>query len=76
MTVEGYYDGNTYITLEEVDIKPNQRVQITILDDYIEQSQHERNARLLAHFKGAGGRLWTQDPQEYVSGLRAEERIQ
>lgn len=33
-SVCGYYDGNGYVTEGNVTVKPNQRVIITILDDF------------------------------------------
>ena len=39
-----------------------------------EPDEHGRNVKLLARYKGFGGRIWEKDPQEYVSALRAEER--
>ena len=75
MMVQGYFDGRQYVALEDVAVKENQRVQITILDDYIERDEHTENAKLLARHKGFGGKLWTEDPQKYVSALRAEERF-
>ena len=33
-SVCGYYDGNGYVTEGNVAVKPNQRVIITILDDF------------------------------------------
>ena len=75
MTIEGYYNGSQYIALEDVPVKVNQRVQITILDDYIKNDEHTQNAELLARYKGIGGHIWKKDPQEYVSELRSEERL-
>ena len=75
MTIEGYYDGRQYVALEDVAVKENQRVQITILDDYIERDEHTKNANLLARYKGFGEKLWKEDPQKYVSELRAEDRF-
>ena len=34
-TIEGYFDGKTFVPLEPHSIKPNQKVQITILDDFL-----------------------------------------
>ena len=33
LTVNGYYDGNNYITEGNIAVKPNQRVIITFLDE-------------------------------------------
>ncbi len=74
MTIEGYYDGRQCVALEDVSVKENQKVRITILDEYFEPDEHGRNVELLARYKGFGGRIWEKDPQEYVSALRAEER--
>ena len=37
-TVQGYYDGVHYVTLERVNIKPNQKITITVLDDFMPQN--------------------------------------
>ena len=37
MTVQGYYDGAHYVALEQVDVKPNQKVTITVLDEFMPQ---------------------------------------
>ena len=37
-TVQGYYDGVHYVTLEKIDIKPNQKITITVLDDFMPQN--------------------------------------
>lgn len=36
LAVQGYYDGTAIRPLEEVVAKPNQRVIITILDEFVE----------------------------------------
>ena len=46
-SVHAYYDGHGYVTEDNVAIKPNQRVIITILDDYVPQ----RNRRTLNEIK-------------------------
>jgi hypothetical protein len=38
-TIEGYYDGKTFVPLEQFSIKPNQKVQITVLDDYLTEEK-------------------------------------
>lgn len=32
-SIHGYYNGSTYVSLEPVEVKPNQKVIITILDE-------------------------------------------
>ncbi|MCH5282266.1 MAG: hypothetical protein J1E59_01255 [Treponema sp.] len=47
MTVQGYYDGTHYVALEQVDIKPNQKVTITVLDDFMPQDEREKRVDAL-----------------------------
>lgn len=46
-TVQGYYDGSHYVTLEKVDVKPNQKVRITILDDFINLEDRKKKTEAL-----------------------------
>lgn len=36
LTIQGFYDGAAIRTLEKIKAKPNQRVVITIMDEFIE----------------------------------------
>ena len=36
LAVQGYYDGETIKPLEKIAAKPNQRVIITIMDEFVE----------------------------------------
>lgn len=36
-TVQGYYDGNAILALEKLDAQVNQKVQITVLDEFMEE---------------------------------------
>ena len=38
--VKGYYDGESIRTLEKVNARKNQKVIITILDEYVEDEKH------------------------------------
>ena len=42
MTIEGYFDGTAVRTLEPVDLKPNQRVFISVLDNDYSDSKKQR----------------------------------
>ena len=44
VAVQGYYDGITIRPMEKFDAKRNQRVIITIMDDYIESGTSEEKA--------------------------------
>lgn len=39
LTVQGYYDGENIRLLENIPVKPNQKVMITIMDEFVEPAQ-------------------------------------
>lgn len=41
LAVQGYYDGVSIRPLEELHAKPNQRVIITLMDDFLEPASSE-----------------------------------
>ena len=47
LAIQGYYDGVTIKPLEKVIAKPNQRVIITIMDEFVEpvRSAHKKGMR-------------------------------
>ena len=47
MTIQGYYDGTNIRLLEAITAKPNQKVIITIVDEFVEpvQRTHKKNLR-------------------------------
>ena len=48
LAVHGYYDGVAIKPLEKIPAKPNQRVIITIMDEFVEpikETQKKRHAR-------------------------------
>ena len=47
MTVQGYYDGAHYVALEKVDIQPNQKVTITVLDEFMPQDERAQRVDAL-----------------------------
>ena len=60
--VKGYYDGESIRTLEKVNVRKNQKVIITILDEYVEDEKHSvaGSARgMLAEY--ANPSLWEQE---------------
>ena len=72
-SVRGYYDGNGYVTEGNVAVKPNQRVIITILDDYVPQHNH----RTLSEIKSYADSSSKSVPNgistvDYVRQLREE----
>jgi len=47
LAIQGYYDGVTIKPLEKLDAKPNPRVIITIMDEFVEPDQgtHKKSMR-------------------------------
>ena len=46
LAVPGYYDGAAFQALEHAAVKPNQRVIITIMDDFVDSAQKADAKRL------------------------------
>ena len=46
LAVHGYYDGSSFHALEKTPVKTNQRVIITIMDDFVEDKHKVDNSRL------------------------------
>ena len=45
MTIEGYFDGKTFVPLEKLSLKPNQKVQITVLDEFLTSEKQKQISR-------------------------------
>ena len=45
MTIEGYFDGKTFVPLEKLSLNPTQKVQITILDEFLTSEKQKQLAR-------------------------------
>ena len=48
--VQGYYNGKTVTPLEKIIAKPNQRVIITVMDDFIEPENSQGMRGALAQY--------------------------
>ena len=46
LSVQGYYDGSAIRPLEEIVAKPNQRVLIMIMDDFLNENDKAEVAKL------------------------------
>ena len=75
-SVHGYYNGSTYVALEPAEVRPNQKVIITILDE--DKPQRERiTLEKLRSFVGGEGQSCPKgmDAQEYISLLREDRAL-
>ena len=64
VSLNGYYDGNTVQTLEKIQAKKNQKVIITILDEFIEESSSKIRTTESARgslAKYANPKLWDKE---------------
>ncbi len=68
--IQGYYDGTAFRPLEKSAAKPNQRVPITLMDEYVEPAE-------TVHGKGMRGVLAQYaDPKgKRRMGTRGGEKI-
>ena len=46
LAIQGYYDGSAFQPLEDVKVSPNQKVIITIMDEFVQKSKITENERL------------------------------
>lgn len=72
IAVNGHYDGSQIVIDEDVKMATGQKVIITLLD--------EQNSALnkpdLKQYMGRGEKLFhNTDAQDYVKGLRSDDRI-
>ena len=65
--LRGYYNGKEFVPMEKVNIKPNQKVIITILDEYISDESKP--------FKKYVGKLDKASFQEMIEALKETEKV-
>ena len=63
MTIEGYFDGTAVRTLEPVDLKPNQRVFISVLDNSYSDSKKQRIQQKLDSINSVYGMLSSEESE-------------
>ncbi len=63
MTIEGYFDGTAVRTLEPVDLKPNQRVFISVLDNSYSDSKKLRIQQKLDSINSVYGMLSSEESE-------------
>lgn len=75
LAVKGIIQGNT-VVIEDEDIKKyeGKDVIVTILD-YPYKKQYKEKKVDLRKYMGRGEKMFQSDAQEYIKGLRDDERI-
>lgn len=70
LALKGYFNGKEFIPLDKVDAKPNQKVIITVLDEYIStENQPEKS------YKKYFGKLSTESFNEISEALKETEKV-
>lgn len=75
MTVEGYFDGTAVRTLEPVDLKPNQRVFISVLDNDYTDSKKQRIQKKLDIIHSVYGMLSPEESKNVDESIRSGIKI-
>lgn len=69
LALKGFYNGKDYVPLEKVDVKPNQKVIITVLDEYISPNDKDKP------YKKYIGKLNSESYNEIVEALKETEKV-
>ncbi|MBQ7613247.1 MAG: hypothetical protein IJU92_09330 [Spirochaetaceae bacterium] len=72
LAVKGYYDGSRYVMEQEVSVKPNQKVIITFLDDFEQESKKKSLSEIRSYMKGGKSVPESISTVDYVRSLRAD----
>lgn len=70
LALKGYYNGKDFISLEKATLKPNQKVIITVLDEYHTPTQDESKP-----YKEFIGKLSDESYAEIVEALKETEKV-
>lgn len=72
-SIHAYYDGRGYVTQDAVEIKPNQRVIITLFDDYVPTRNKKSLSEIKIYMKrGSRSVPAGMSTVDYVRQLREE----
>lgn len=71
MIIEGYFDGTAVRTLEPVDLKPNQRVFISVLDNDYSDSKKQRIQENLDSINSVYGMLSPEESKAVEDSVHA-----
>ena len=71
MIIEGYFDATAVRTLEPVDLKPNQRVFISVLDNDYSDSKKQRIQEKLDSINSVYGMLSPEESKAVEDSVHA-----
>lgn len=69
--VKGYYDGSKIVIDDDIPMKIGQEVIVTL----VSESRQEHGNIDLKSYMNRGPKMFHDDAQKYVSGLRDNDRI-
>lgn len=70
-SLQGFYDGTTFQTLEKVSVQKNQKVIITVLDDFQEEKTSSKNSKAFASLsKYANPSLWNEEKTAWENSVK------
>lgn len=70
LALKGYFNGKEFVPLDKVDIKPNQRVIITVLDEYFYIEDKAEKS-----YKKYVGKLSSESFNEISEALKETEKV-
>lgn len=70
LALKGYYNGKEFVPLEKVNLKPNQKVIITVLDEYLNPDFRPEKP-----FKKFIGKLSDESYKEITEALKETEKV-
>lgn len=72
ISVQAYYNGSNYITEEKVDVKPNQKVIITLLDDFVLKNKKKTLEEIRSYMRSGKSVPEGISTVDYIRNLRAD----
>ncbi|MCR5124171.1 MAG: hypothetical protein K6B43_03145 [Treponema sp.] len=76
-SIRGYYDGNSVVVTDNIPIKANQQVIVTLLDEEYTQQRRKFTRKELDDFVGSGMNICPKgvDAHDFVKSMRSEDRV-
>ena len=77
LAVHGYYDGTAFQPLEKMSVKLNQKVIITIIDDFVEAPKSAKEERIekIKRLRGCLSKYARPDAMEQEEGAWARAAV-
>ena len=72
IAVNAYFDGNNYVLEDNVLVKQNQKVIITLLDEFVPKKQNKTLEEIRSYMKGGKSVPDGISTVDYIRQLRAD----